>query len=151
MPATLDKSTVIQRLADLDRRDPRRKVFGANEHGYKLRPTAPLSVIESFERQHGISLPLDYRSFITEIGDGGAGPFYGLLLFGKDDDDHDWERGSLVGDVSQPFTQTGAWNLPESFWSASPTQRPTRLWKRKTGSGKPGTGSWRHTTGTRPS
>jgi SMI1 / KNR4 family (SUKH-1) len=124
MPETFDKSTVIQRLADLDRRDPRRKVFGANGHGYKLRPTVPLSVIEAFEERHGISLPADYRSFITEIGDGGAGPSYGLLPFGKDDDDRNWETGGLVGDLSKPFTHTGAWNLPESFWDGEPETTP---------------------------
>ncbi len=127
MLEALDKSTVVQRLAYLDRRDPRRKIFGANGHDYKLRPTVPISVIESFEKQHGISLPANYRSFITEIGDGGAGPFYGLLPFGKDDDDHDWESGGLVGDVSKPFTHTGTWNLPESFWNGEPDPAPDTL------------------------
>ncbi len=124
MPGTLDKFTVIQRLADLDRRDPQRKVFGAKVHDYRLRPTVPISVIESFEKQYGISLPHDYRSFITEIGDGGAGPFYGLLPFGKDDTDCDWHSSSLVGDLSKPFPHTGAWNLPASFWSCLPDPSP---------------------------
>lgn len=34
--------------------------------------------MRAFERKHGIELPPDYREFITEIGDGGPGPHYGL-------------------------------------------------------------------------
>ncbi len=136
MAGILDKSTVILRLAYLDRKDPRRKIFGANGHDYKLRPTVPISVIELFEERHGISLPHDYRSFIAEIGNGGAGPVYGLLPFGKDDDDRNWESGGLVGDLSKPFSHTGAWNLPESFWNGEPDPAPDtpleeqdRLWE----------------------
>ena len=75
MSRIIDKSTVLQRLTELDRRDSRRKVFGANGHDYKLNPPLPVSVIEAFEQRHGVSLPEDYRRFITEIGNGGAGPY----------------------------------------------------------------------------
>src|SRR5690348_6488288 len=101
MTSMLDRGTVLLRLADLDRRDPRRKVFGAGAHQYKLNPPLPVSVVEAFEGTHGISLPEDYRLFLTEIGNGGAGPCYGVLPFGKDDDDRDWEGGGLVGDPSK--------------------------------------------------
>ena len=36
MPDSLDNSIVILRLAYLDRRDPRRKIFGGNRHDYKF-------------------------------------------------------------------------------------------------------------------
>src|SRR5271166_1438693 len=48
-----------------DARDPRRKVFGAGTHQYKVNPPLSVSVIEAFENQQGVSLPEDYRSFIT--------------------------------------------------------------------------------------
>ena len=124
MPGTLDRPTVLRLLGELDRRDPRRKVFGAASHDYKLNPPLPIAVVEAFEGRHGVSLPEDYRLFITEIGDGGAGPCYGVLPFGKDDDDHDWEGGGLVGDPSRPFPHTGAWNLPQSFWDGEPDPPP---------------------------
>jgi hypothetical protein len=124
MPGPLDKDTVLRRLAELDRRDPRRKVFGSGSHDYKLNPPLPVTVIEAFEGRHGVSLPEDYRHFITEVGDGGAGPYYGLLPFGKDDDDRDWEGGGLVGDPGRPFPHTTAWNLPDSFWAGEPDWPP---------------------------
>jgi hypothetical protein len=124
MPEALDRDSVLQRLADLDRRDPWRKVFGSGSHDYKLNPPLPLSVVEAFEGRHGVSLPEDYRLFMTEIGNGGAGPCYGVLPFGKDDDDRDWGGGGLVGDPSRPFRHTTAWNLPESFWDGEPDPPP---------------------------
>ena len=98
MPPMLNRSTVLRRLSDLDRQDRRRRVFGADSQEYRLKPPLPVSVIQAFEDRHGVSLPEDYRLFLTEIGNGGVGPYSGLLPFGKDDDDRDWEGGGLVGD-----------------------------------------------------
>ena len=47
MPATLDRATVLKRLADLDRGDRERRVFGASSHEYRLNP--PLPVAERYE------------------------------------------------------------------------------------------------------
>ena len=49
MPEVFDRPTVLRLLAELDRRDPRRKVFGSGSHDYKLNPPLPASVIEAFE------------------------------------------------------------------------------------------------------
>jgi hypothetical protein len=118
------KETVLRHLGDLDRRDRRRRVFGASAHQYRLNPALPVAVIEAFEGRHGISLPVDYRLFLTEIGGGGAGPYNGVLPFGKDDDGRDWEGGGLVGDPGRPFPHTAAWNLPDSFWAGEPAWPP---------------------------
>ena len=124
MSKTLDKSAIVQRLAEAAQRDRNRKVFGALGHHYKLNPTLAVSVIGAFEKLKGLSLPEDYRHFITEIGNGGAGPYYGVLPFGKDDDDRDWECGGLVGDLSQPFPHQLAWNQSDSFWEGQPKPLP---------------------------
>jgi hypothetical protein len=60
MPEVLDRPTVLRLLDELGRRDPRREVFGAASHEYKLNPPLSASVIEAFEGRHGISLPEDY-------------------------------------------------------------------------------------------
>src|SRR6516165_6463110 len=123
MSKTLDKSAIVQRLAEAAQRDRNRKVFGALGHHYKLNPTLAVSVIGAFEKLKGLSLPEDYRRFLTEIGNGGAGPYYGVLPFGKDDVG-DWEGGGLVGDPSKPFPHMAAWNLPVSFWDEEPYPPP---------------------------
>jgi hypothetical protein len=56
-----DRRDIVALVNELDRRDPKRKLFGSNGHQYKLRPPLPGSVIEAFERQYGVALPQDYR------------------------------------------------------------------------------------------
>lgn len=66
-----------------------------------------------WERAHGIELPVDYRTYLLELGNGGAGPFYGIWPLGL------WDgagaRGSFddaISDLSAPFPHREAWNLP---------------------------------------
>ncbi len=53
--------------------------FGASAHRYRLNPPLTEREVSAFEAEHGIRLPASYRTFLLEIGDGGAGPSYGLL------------------------------------------------------------------------
>lgn len=89
MPEPIDKQTVLRLLGELGRRDRDRRLFGSGSHRYKLNPPLPASVVEAFEERHRVTLPEDYRFFLTEFGDGGAGPYSGVLPFGRDDDDPD--------------------------------------------------------------
>lgn len=66
------------------------KVFGADAHQYQLNPPIPLEVVQEFERTHNVIIPLAYKLFVTQVGNGGssyngsgAGPFYGLYSFGE--------------------------------------------------------------------
>ena len=52
--------------------------FGADGHKYQLRPPASEKAIAAFETRFGVSLPEGYRNFLLWMGNGGAGPFYGL-------------------------------------------------------------------------
>lgn len=124
MPESFDKPTIIRLLSELARKDRQRLLFGSKTHDYQLNPPIELSTIEQFEARHGISLPDDYRLFITEIGNGGAGPYEVLLPFGELADGRSWEESDLVGDVSQPFPHVEAWNLPVTFWEQFPDISP---------------------------
>jgi len=64
-------------LEELERADPERRVFGAEAHHYRLNAPCPEATVAEFERTNGITLPADYRCFVTQVGDGGAGPYYG--------------------------------------------------------------------------
>jgi hypothetical protein len=118
-----DKTTVHELLTKLERSDPRRKVFGSRVHDYRLYPVLARSEIEDFEAKHDVSLPADYKYFITEIGNGGAGPYYGLFPFGYNDSLREfckWSEGGLVGDLSAEFPHDDTWNLDDSFWQLMP-------------------------------
>jgi hypothetical protein len=87
-------------------------VFGAELHGFHLNPVLTEAAVAGFERRHGVRLPSDYRSFLTSVGDGGAGPFYGVFPLGKVDDNfalRDW-READVGDLSEAFPFHEDWN-----------------------------------------
>jgi len=54
------------------------KAFGARQHRFKLGNPLPEAVVAEFEERHEVALPAAYRLFVTELGDGGAGPGYHL-------------------------------------------------------------------------
>jgi hypothetical protein len=54
------------------------KAFGAQLHMFKLGNPLPEAVVAEFEERHEVALPPAYRLFVTELGDGGAGPGYHL-------------------------------------------------------------------------
>lgn len=58
--------------------DPERKVFGANSHQYKLNPVLSLEAVQAYQKKYNIDLPSEYVFFITQVGNGGAGPYYGI-------------------------------------------------------------------------
>jgi len=78
------------------------QVFGASSHRYVLNPPVSEAEVQQFEEQYRIQLPACYRTFLTEVGNGGAGPFYGIYPLGKDinefcyDDSFDFLRNDCV-------------------------------------------------------
>jgi hypothetical protein len=124
MDLSFNRNSILHFLNELDRLDGARKIFGSAVHQYRLQPPLSLSVIETFEEHNKLALPGDYKYFMTEIGNGGAGPHNGLFPFGKQSDLRqgfcDWADAESVGDLSKPFPHTEAWNVPASFWQQQP-------------------------------
>ncbi|MFD5465720.1 SMI1/KNR4 family protein [Kitasatospora sp. NPDC127059] len=79
-----DVEGVRAQLWELAQADPQNERFGAGRHRYRLDPPVAEAEVARFERAHGFELPLSYRTFITTVGRGGAGPAYGLYRWGGD-------------------------------------------------------------------
>lgn len=79
MPAMSPFAVELIRLVNLARElDTEYQQFGSQNHHYEWAPVIPLSQVREFERRHCIQLPQGYVDFLTQVGNGGAGPDYGL-------------------------------------------------------------------------
>src|SRR5262245_53941660 len=57
--------------------------------GLKMNPCLSEETIAKFEKRSKVQLPLDYRSFLQVVGNGGDGPpYYGLLKLGEVPEDY---------------------------------------------------------------
>jgi hypothetical protein len=108
----LDAARIRDALARL--RAAQAPIFGANYHQFLLNPPLAEADVLAFERLHKVFLPADYRHFLTTIGDGGAGPYYGIFPLGEMDNDRSlkaWqEQDDLIGVISEPFSLETEWN-----------------------------------------
>lgn len=105
-------------IADLDRLDPDRVVFGASTHQYRLADPLPQRDVEAIEHRYDIEIPADYRDFVMFDGNGGAGPGYGLWPLGLWTPDRTlepWDAGNWNDQPSEPFPHTSPWNVPRSL------------------------------------
>jgi hypothetical protein len=75
---------IKQKLTALANRDPKYQLFGASYHRYELRPPIPETRLSAMEREYGARLPEEYRHFLVNLGNGGAGPYYGLFKLGAE-------------------------------------------------------------------
>jgi Leucine-rich repeat (LRR) protein len=85
----MDESRVYRikdKLNQLILADTKQTVFGTQAylnhtdigHHYKLLPPATQDEIDLFESTHKVSLPYEYKAYLTHIANGGAGRYYGL-------------------------------------------------------------------------
>jgi len=72
----------VEKLAELRALDPdlQQIEFGCSlQHEYRLNPTLSEEALSAFEREHKLTLPAEYRLFLAQVGNGGAGPEWGLV------------------------------------------------------------------------
>jgi len=108
----IDATRIKETVASLQK--SQRQIFGSDSHGFRFNPPLSESDIVVFEQKHKVSLPEDYRQFLTCVGNGGAGPCYGIFPLGKMDDNFGfkvWEEiDGMVGILSESFPHEEAWN-----------------------------------------
>jgi hypothetical protein len=116
LDAALDR--IAEKVRQARERDLR--PFGAESSGIRpLNPPLAEHEVAAVEARLGIALPADYLRFITRIGDGGAGPAFGLWRLSS-------ELRELQADahpelLATPFPHVASWNPdkdPEviAFW-----------------------------------
>ena len=104
---------IHRRLAEIQQQDPEHKIFGARRHHHRLGPRLSTRDVTAFERKIGVELPKSFRAFLTEVGNGGAGPFYGLYNLEEAFrlDAMEIPEGPLRF-YTTPFPHTANWNPP---------------------------------------
>lgn len=103
---------ISEKIEQLKKLDKSFSLFGSKEHRYKLNPAVPIEKIRQFELKYNVNLPTDYVDFMTQIGNGGVGPYYGLepfenCLF----DDLDYKRADTLLNPGKPFLHHEPWKL----------------------------------------
>lgn len=105
-------SQIKDKLNRLKEADQDYEIFGSHYHEYNLNPTKSEEELVKFETENQIKLPEEYREFLLYVGNGGAGPYYGLepLENGREVD-LDYIDGKDLIDLSKPFPFTEHWNV----------------------------------------
>ena len=93
----------LQQLRETDRA---LSIFGADSHGYLLGPKLKEREILIIEHRLGAPLPKEYRLFLSHVGEGGAGPFYGLFMLSVEDS----EDITAPVCIRKPFRWSEAFN-----------------------------------------
>ncbi|MFF5260950.1 HEAT repeat domain-containing protein [Actinomadura viridis] len=83
---------IAAKLAIVPHLPGRSHSFGEEKHRFRLGPPLPEAEVAAFEARYGVRLPWEYRDFLTTLGHGGAGPYYGLLPL------ESWHQ-SVIGDL----------------------------------------------------
>ena len=105
----LNSEEIKDKLSRLRLSDPDFKQFGATYHRYELNEVLPVDYLMQFEKRNGISLPTDYFSFLTTIGNGGAGPYYGLQSLNDSLIDFKLRNKPLI-EINKEFAYHEPWN-----------------------------------------
>lgn len=95
----------LNRLISLDKE---LNIFGASIHRYQFNSVANEALLHKFEVSNKCIFPKEYRDFLLYIGNGGAGPGYGVFPMGMMDDGFDlspWDGEFVQPEKQFPFSE----------------------------------------------
>jgi hypothetical protein len=107
---------ISKKLKILKNKDKTFEIFGSSDHKYKLLKPISIQRLEMLEQKYNINLPDEYVAFITFLGDGGAGPFYGLYpieMALKDTELIEDYKDDICSDITKPSIFTSKKELKE--------------------------------------
>ncbi len=84
--------------------------YFSSKYRYQLGPCLEESTIRSIEQQHRLIIPDDYRRFLMEVGNGGAGPVWGLFHL---EESIQRAYADTPDFFEQPFPHIVAWEEPD--------------------------------------
>lgn len=119
MDAALDR--IAEKVRRARERDAR--PFGAETSGIEpLHPPLTEDEVAAIEARLGVALPEEYRGFITRVGDGGAGPAYGLFRLSTALREAKADRYPEL--LATPFPHVETWNPDKdpaviAFWDSA--------------------------------
>lgn len=100
------------KFSRLKKKDRNFQISGADHHKYKLDPVLKNETVASFEKTYQVKLPTEYALFLQQIGNGGAGPFYGLDSLQKSFyQGLDFTNEDSKTNFALPFPYQEAWNM----------------------------------------
>jgi hypothetical protein len=68
------RSLRFREITSRQNKDRQLAAFGASSHPYTLSPPISEEAVEDFEQIYQVTLPAEYKYFITRVGTGGYGP-----------------------------------------------------------------------------
>lgn len=113
-------------------------VFAFGRHRMVMNPPLSLEKLLEFEQTYQLRLPEGYRRFLLEIGNGGAGPYYGLLPLekGAEDFTDEWleevirfdSMGHLIHEyIAHPLPEMSYGSMPEDEGESDSAERTITL------------------------
>jgi hypothetical protein len=106
--------SISRKLGQLKILDSQLQLFGADTHKYLLNPVLTSQQVAQFETEYQVALPEAFAAFLTTIGNGGAGPFYGMQPL-EDSRINFWDTTENADhqyfNLSKPFPHTESWNI----------------------------------------
>ncbi|MBV6713946.1 SMI1/KNR4 family protein [Paenibacillus chitinolyticus] len=74
---------IKNKLGKAMRKDTAFSVFGASSHKYRVYEKLTAKELADWQAKNQVTLPEPYTQFLTRVGNGGAGPYYGIYSIEK--------------------------------------------------------------------
>lgn len=74
---------IKNKLEKAMRKDTAFLVFGASSHKYRVDEKLTAKELADWQAKNQVTLPEPYTQFLTKVGNGGAGPYYGIYSIEK--------------------------------------------------------------------